>query len=65
MLTSPFGFLRGSAAVMASALSKTPVNGPARACLRQQPSHEFRCLYYPERHIFFDVNDFDETLPAL
>jgi len=64
MLTSPFAFLRGSAAVMASDLSKTPVSG-----LRVQACGDCHLLNFgafatPERNLFFDINDFDETLPA-
>jgi uncharacterized protein (DUF2252 family) len=64
MLHSPFAFLRGAAAVMAYDLARTPVSG-----LRVQACGDAHLLNFggfaaPERHIVFDVNDFDETLPA-
>jgi uncharacterized protein (DUF2252 family) len=64
MLASPFAFLRGAAAVMAYDLSKTPATGlRVQAC---GDSHllNFGAFATPERRIAFDVNDFDETLPA-
>jgi uncharacterized protein (DUF2252 family) len=64
MLTSPFAFLRGSAAVMAADLAKTRASG-----LRVQACGDCHLLNFgafatPERSLFFDINDFDETLPA-
>lgn len=64
MSHSPFAFLRGSAAVMAYDLAKTPVTG-----LRVQACGDCHLLNFglfatPERHLVFDVNDFDETHPA-
>jgi len=64
MRTSPFAFLRGSAAVMAFDLASTPTTGiPVQAC---GDAHlmNFGGFATPERNIIFDVNDFDETLPA-
>jgi uncharacterized protein (DUF2252 family) len=64
MLVSPFTFLRGAAAVMAFDLSTTPSTGfRVQAC---GDSHllNFGAFATPERRIAFDVNDFDETLPA-
>ena len=63
MSQSPFAFLRGAAAVMAVDLARTPA--PA-ACpgLRRLPFDEFRRLCDAgRRHVIFDINDFDETLP--
>jgi len=64
MLQSPFTFFRGSAAVMAADLEKTPATG-----LRVQACGDCHLLNFggfatPERNILFDINDFDETLPA-
>jgi uncharacterized protein (DUF2252 family) len=64
MLRSPFAFLRGSAAVMAADLSKTPVTA-----LRVQAGGDSHLLNFgvfatPERNLVFDINDFDETLEA-
>src|ERR1700758_1088469 len=64
MLKSPFTFLRGAAAVMAYDLAATPntrIN--VQAC---GDCHllNFGLFATPERHLVFDVNDFDETLPA-
>jgi len=64
MLRSPFTFLRGSAALMAYDLATTPTTG-----LRVQACGDCHLLNFglfatPERNLVFDINDFDETLPA-
>jgi uncharacterized protein (DUF2252 family) len=64
MLRSPFTFLRGSAALMAHDLATTPSTG-----LRVQACGDCHLLNFgiyatPERNLVFDLNDFDETLPA-
>ena len=64
MLRSPFTFLRGSAGLMAYDLSTTPNTG-----LRVQACGDCHLLNFglfatPERNLVFDLNDFDETLPA-
>jgi len=64
MLRSPFTFLRGSAALMAYDLATTPVTG-----LRVQACGDCHLMNFglsatPERNLIFDINDFDETLPA-
>jgi uncharacterized protein (DUF2252 family) len=64
MLQSPFTFLRGSAGLMASDLAATPTTG-----LRVQACGDCHLLNFglfatPERNLIFDLNDFDETLPA-
>ncbi len=64
MVTSPFAFLRGSAIVMANDLASTPVTGiTAQACGDCHLAN-FGIFATPERNIVFDINDFDETLPA-
>jgi len=64
MLTSPFAFLRGSAAVMAADLSKTPISGIRVQACGDCHLMNFGGFATPERQLFFDINDFDETLPA-
>jgi uncharacterized protein (DUF2252 family) len=64
MLQSPFTFYRGAAAVMAADLANTPnTRIPVQAC---GDCHllNFGGFATPERNILFDINDFDETLPA-
>jgi uncharacterized protein (DUF2252 family) len=64
MLTSPFAFLRGSAAVMASDLSRTPVSGIRVQACGDCHLMNFGAFGTPERQMNFSINDFDETLPA-
>src|SRR5208282_1014515 len=57
-------FFRGASAVMAADLATTPATG-----LRVQTCGDCHLLNFggfatPERNIIFDINDFDETLPA-
>lgn len=64
MLPSPFAFFRGAASVMAADLAHTP-----RTDIRVQACGDchlknFGGFATPERNIIFDINDFDETLPA-
>jgi uncharacterized protein (DUF2252 family) len=62
MASSPFAFLRGSAAVMAEDLASTPRSGlDVQACGDAHLAN-FGLFATPERHIVFDLNDFDETL---
>jgi uncharacterized protein (DUF2252 family) len=64
MMQSPFAFYRGSANVMAADLASTPVTGiRVQACGDAHLSN-FGGFATPERKIVFDINDFDETLPA-
>ncbi|WP_395818297.1 DUF2252 domain-containing protein [Archangium minus] len=64
MLEDPFSFLRGSAIVMANDLAHTPYTGiKVQACGDAHLSN-FGMYATPERNLVFDVNDFDETLPA-
>jgi uncharacterized protein (DUF2252 family) len=62
MSTSPFAFLRGSAAVMAHDLATTPVTGPRVQLCGDAHLGNFGIFATPERDEVFDVNDFDETL---
>jgi uncharacterized protein (DUF2252 family) len=64
MSRTPFTFLRGSAAIMASDLA-----AGARTDLRVElcgDAHlgNFRWYHAPTRELVFDLNDFDETLPG-
>src|SRR5271166_723638 len=64
MKRDPFAFLRGAAAIMAADLASTPSTG-----LRVQICGDCHLMNFggfatPERTLVFDINDFDETLPA-
>jgi uncharacterized protein (DUF2252 family) len=64
MLPSPFTFLRGAAALMACDLAAIPTTG-----LRVQACGDCHLMNFgmfgtPERNLVFDINDFDEPLPA-
>ncbi|MGZ4433313.1 MAG: DUF2252 domain-containing protein [Trebonia sp.] len=64
MLVSPFTYFRGAALPMASDLATTPASGlTVQACGDAHLSN-FGVYASPERRLMFDVNDFDETLPA-
>jgi uncharacterized protein (DUF2252 family) len=64
MLQSPFTFYRGSAAVMAADLAATPATGVRVQACGDCHLMNFGSFATPERNIIFDINDFDETLPA-
>lgn len=64
MLQSPFAFYRGSAAVMAADLADTPVIEVTVQACGDCHLKNFGGFATPERNIVFDINDFDETLPA-
>ena len=64
MSASPFSFFRGSAILQAHDLAATP-----GTCFRVQACGDahisnFGIFASPERRLVFDINDFDETLPA-
>jgi uncharacterized protein (DUF2252 family) len=64
MMHSPLAFYRGAALNMAADLAGTTSTG-----LRCQICGDCHLLNFgsfatPERHVVFDINDFDETLPA-
>lgn len=64
MAASPFAFFRGAAAVMAADLARTPVSGlRVQACGDAHLSN-FGAFAAPDRHLVFDLNDFDESLPG-
>jgi uncharacterized protein (DUF2252 family) len=64
MRESPFRFFRGAAALMASDLSFTPVTGLRVQACGDCHVANFGGFGTPERQLVFDINDFDETLPA-
>ncbi len=64
MSASPFAFLRGAAAVMASDLSRVPTSGLDVQLCGDAHISNFGMFASAERSLVFDVNDFDETLPG-
>ncbi|MFF6997312.1 DUF2252 domain-containing protein [Streptomyces sp. NPDC008313] len=64
MLESPFRFYRGAAAIMAADLGAAPDTGLTVQLCGDAHLLNFRLLASPERHLVFDINDFDETLPG-
>ncbi|MFJ9542261.1 DUF2252 domain-containing protein [Streptomyces sp. NPDC101225] len=64
MLESPFRFYRGAAAIMAADLGPTPNSGLRVQLCGDAHLLNFRLLASPERHLVFDINDFDETFPG-
>jgi uncharacterized protein (DUF2252 family) len=64
MQQSPFAFFRGSAAVMAWDLSRTPTTGILTQACGDCHVANFGGFASPERQLLFDINDFDETLQA-
>ncbi|MFJ8075362.1 DUF2252 domain-containing protein [Streptomyces sp. NPDC096176] len=64
MLESPFRFYRGAAAIMAADLAPLPNTGLQVQLCGDAHLLNFRLLASPERHLVFDINDFDETLPG-
>jgi uncharacterized protein (DUF2252 family) len=64
MLRSPFTFLRGSAALMAYDLATTPKTDIIVQACGDCHLLNFGFFGTPERNLVFDINDFDETLPA-
>ena len=64
MSKSAFAFYRGTASLMAMDLAQTPTsNIRVQACGDCHLSN-FGLFATPERNLVFDINDFDETLPA-
>jgi hypothetical protein len=64
MVASPLTFFRGAAAVMAEDLASTPLSGLRVQACGDAHALNFGIYATPERRLVFDVNDFDETLPA-
>ncbi|MFJ9380697.1 DUF2252 domain-containing protein [Streptomyces sp. NPDC101455] len=64
MAASPFAFLRGSAAVMATDLASQPHTGLTVQLCGDAHLLNFGLYASPERALLFDLNDFDETFPG-
>ncbi|HXR18057.1 MAG TPA: DUF2252 domain-containing protein [Terriglobales bacterium] len=64
MRESPFAFFRGAAALMAADLASTPTTGIRVQACGDCHVANFGGFGTPERQLVFDINDFDETLPA-
>src|SRR6476469_9745396 len=64
MLVSPFTYYRGAALPMVSDLATTPSSGLHAQICGDAHLSNFGVFGSPERHLFFDVNDFDETAPG-
>jgi len=65
MLTSPFAFLRGAAAIMAQDLAAGGASSRlfVQACGDMHMAN-FGIFASAERNLIFGINDFDETLPG-
>jgi uncharacterized protein (DUF2252 family) len=61
MMASAFAFYRGSPAVMAADLSRTPSTGIELQICGDAHLLNFGTFATPERNQVFDLNDFDET----
>jgi uncharacterized protein (DUF2252 family) len=64
MLQSPFAYFRGTALIQAHDLAGTPSSGIIVHACGDCHLLNFGGFATPERNIVFDINDFDETLPA-
>jgi uncharacterized protein (DUF2252 family) len=62
MAASPFGFLRGSCAVMAWDLAHTPITGLTVIMDGDAHLNNFGLFGTPQRDVVFDLNDFDEGI---
>ena len=64
MMASPLTFYRGTAKIMALDLNGAPVAGLNVQLCGDAHLSNFGVFASPERHLVFDLNDFDETLPG-
>jgi uncharacterized protein (DUF2252 family) len=64
MASSAFAFFRGAALPMASDLARTPRSGLNVQLCGDAHLSNFGLFASPERHLVFDINDFDETVPG-
>jgi hypothetical protein len=64
MLTSPYAFLRGSAAMMAEDFAHLPRTGVEPVICGDAHLGNFGFYASPERDLVFDLNDFDEAHPG-
>ncbi|HEY9310931.1 DUF2252 domain-containing protein [Williamsia sp.] len=64
MSHSPWTYYRGAAAVMAADLASTPHTGIMVQICGDAHILNYGMWVSPERHLIFDLRDFDETLPG-
>ncbi|NCJ07504.1 DUF2252 domain-containing protein [Synechococcales cyanobacterium C] len=64
MMVSPFTFFRGTALIMATDMASLPTTGLRVESCGDCHLMNFGGFATPERNLIFDLNDFDETLPA-
>ncbi|MCU0527016.1 MAG: DUF2252 domain-containing protein [Elainella sp. Prado103] len=64
MLTSPFAFLRGAAAVMIRDIAPAPQTGISVQACGDMHLSNFGAFASAERNLIFGINDFDETYPG-
>ena len=64
MAVSPWNYYRGAAAVMAGDLGGQPDSGLTVQLCGDAHVLNFGLWATPERNLFFDLRDFDETLPG-
>src|SRR3954466_4055370 len=64
MIASPYGFLRGSAVVMAEDLALLPATGIQPVICGDAHLGNFGFYASPERDLVIDLNDFDEAHPG-
>ena len=64
MLTSPFAFYQGAAAIMAADLATTPSTGFRAQVCGDAHVANFGAFVSSEHTLVFELNDFDETLPG-
>jgi len=64
MVSSPYGFLRGAAVVMANDLANLPATGVTPVICGDAHLGNFGFYASPERDLVLDLNDFDEAHPG-
>jgi uncharacterized protein (DUF2252 family) len=64
MSTSPFGFFRGSAPLMAADLAAMPSSGITVQICGDAHVRNLGAYAAPDGRVIFDINDFDETIAA-
>lgn len=64
MAASPLAFYRGAALLMAADLAAAAHTGIVTQLCGDAHLSNFGLYRTPERHLTFDINDFDETLPG-
>src|SRR5690349_2907249 len=64
MVASPYGFLRGTAVVMAEDLAQLPATGIQPVICGDAHLGNFGFYASPERDLVIDLNDFDEAHPG-